>query len=91
VNATSDGAATLSWQPPTQHEDGAPLSTLAGYRVVYGMSADDLTESDKLTNPGLMRHTVTNLSAATWHFAIVAYTTSGKESQLSSIVSTRID
>jgi hypothetical protein len=91
VNVTSDGSATLSWDPPTQHEDGRTLSTLAGYRVIYGTSADDLTESDQLRNPGLARYTVTNLSAATWHFAIVAYTTTGVESRLSTMVSTTID
>lgn len=90
VTPISDGSATLSWQPPTQHEDGSPLNTLAGYRVIYGTSADDLSESDKLGNPGLTRYTVTNLSAATWHFAVVAYTTNGLESRLSSVVSTSI-
>jgi hypothetical protein len=34
---------------------------------------------------------VTNLSAATWYFAIVAYTTKGVESRRSSIVDTKID
>jgi hypothetical protein len=91
VNAASDGTATLSWQPPTAHEDGSPLNTLAGYRVVYGTSPDDLAESDELKNPGLTRHTVINLSAATWYFAIVAYTTKGSESRRSSIVSTKIE
>jgi hypothetical protein len=91
VNAASQGSATLSWDPPTEREDGSPLSNLAGYRVVYGTSAEELTESDELDNPGLTRHTITNLSAATWYFAVVAYTTRGIESRYSSIVSTRID
>ena len=90
VNEFSNGTATLSWEPPTEHEDGSPLTTLAGYRVLYGTSANELTESDELANPGLARHMIDNLSAATWYFAVVAYTTSGLESQLSSIVSTTI-
>jgi hypothetical protein len=91
VNANSHGSATLSWQPPTEREDGSPLGDLAGYRVLYGTSADDLSESDTLDNAGLTRHTISNLSAATWYFAVVSYTASGLESQFSSIVSTTIE
>jgi hypothetical protein len=91
VNAISRGSATLSWQPPTEREDGSPLRDLAGYRVLYGTSADDLSESDTLGNAGLTRYTVSNLSAATWYFTVVSYTASGLESRFSSIVSTRIE
>ncbi|HEY4646976.1 MAG TPA: putative Ig domain-containing protein [Steroidobacteraceae bacterium] len=90
VNEFSNGSATLSWEPPTVHEDGSPLTTLAGYRVLYGTSMDELTESDELANAGLMRHTIDNLSAATWYFAVVAYTAGGLESRHSSIVRTTI-
>ena len=26
----------LSWQPPTEREDGSPLGELSGYRIYYG-------------------------------------------------------
>lgn len=90
VNSVSVGATTVSWEAPTTHEDGTPLTTLAGYRVLYGQSAGALTQSVKLDNPSLTRHTVDNLSAGAWHFAVVAYTATGTESALSGVVSTTI-
>lgn len=90
VNAVALGATTVTWEAPTTHEDGTPLTTLAGYRVIYGQSASELTQSVKLENPSLTRHTVENLSAGPWHFAVVAYTATGAESAPSAIVSATI-
>jgi len=36
------GRATLSWQAPTDNVDGTPLTDLAGFRVYYGNSVNDL-------------------------------------------------
>ena len=37
------GAATLSWQPPTEYVDGQPLQDLAGFKIRYGKAATILT------------------------------------------------
>jgi hypothetical protein len=90
VQQISNGAASLTWMPPTQMSDGAALTSLAGYRIYYGTSPNTLTKTIQVANPGLASYTVENLSPATWYFAVTAYVTSGAESVLSSLGSTTI-
>ena len=45
AGSAATGSATVSWSPPATYEDGTPLSSLAGYLVVYGQSADRPVES----------------------------------------------
>src|SRR5690606_10453593 len=33
VTAVAGGAAELSWEAPTENEDGSPLTDLAGYKI----------------------------------------------------------
>jgi len=86
VADTSNGAASLTWTPPTQNTDGTTLTNLAGYRIVYGASASQLTQTIQLTNSGLSSYVVENLSPGTYYFAIRAYTSSGAESADSNVV-----
>lgn len=85
VNAISTGSATLSWTPPTQNTDGTALSNLAGYRIVYGVSASALTQTIQLGNPGLSTYVVEGLSPATYYFAVRAYSSDGAESANSNV------
>jgi hypothetical protein len=87
VQQISNGAVTLDWTPPTQNTDGTVLTNLAGYRVHYGMTEKNLTETVELTNPGLASYVVSNLSPGTWFFGVSAYSTAGVESSLSGVVS----
>lgn len=84
------GTATLDWVPPTQNSDGSSLTNLAGYYVYYGTSPENLTESVKVSNPGLSAFTVGNLTSGTWYFAVSAYTSSGVESARTNVISTTI-
>jgi hypothetical protein len=84
---TSNGSATLSWTPPTRNTNGTTLTNLAGYRIYYGTSPSTLTRTVTLNNAGLTRHVISDLSAATWYFAIRAYTSTGVESTNSNTVS----
>jgi len=90
VNQISTGNATLDWIPPTENSDGTVLTDLAGYRVHYGSSPDQLTQSVSLANPGLTSYVVDDLSPGTWYFAVTSYTRGGKESGLSGVISTDI-
>ena len=89
-NVSSTGSATLSWQAPTENNDGTPLTNLGGYRIAYGTSPSAFTKTVNLTNPGLTTYTITDLSSGTWYFAVKAYTTSGVESDLSNVASKTI-
>jgi hypothetical protein len=84
---TSNGSATLSWTPPTRNTNGTTLTNLAGYRIYYGTSPSTLTRTVTLSNAGLTRYVISDLSAATWYFAVRAYTTTGVESANSTTMS----
>lgn len=86
----ASGAATLSWQPPTENSDGSTLTDLAGYEIRYGQDADDLSEVISLDNPALNIYVVENLSSGTWYFAVSAVNSAGIASELSAIVSKTI-
>jgi hypothetical protein len=86
----STGAATLDWTAPIENSDGTVLTNLAGYTVYYGTSPDNLTQTVKITNPGLTAYTMTNLPSGTWYFSITAYSADGSESTRSGVVSTKI-
>jgi hypothetical protein len=87
---TVDGVATLDWLPPTENSDGSVLTNLAGYTVYYGTSPGNLTQSVKVTNPGLTAYAVTGLASGTWYFAVTSYSADGVESTRTSTVSTKI-
>jgi hypothetical protein len=86
----STGVATLDWTAPTENSDGSVLTNLAGYTVYYGTSPSNLTQTVKISNPGLTAYTMTDLPAGTWYFTITAYTADGTESTRSGVVSTKI-
>lgn len=90
TNKVSTGTATLDWTPPIQNSDGSALTNLAGYTVYYGTSPDSLTESVKVSNPGLSAYTLSNLSSGTWYFSVTAYSLTGIESSRSGVISTTI-
>jgi hypothetical protein len=90
VTQIGAGSATLSWTPPTQNTDGSALTNLAGYNIYYGTSASSLTQIVQVNSAGIATYVIDNLAAATWYFAIKAYTTTNVESSLSGIVSKTI-
>jgi hypothetical protein len=79
------GTATLTWTPPTQNADGSPLTDLAGYKVYWGTSEDDYTNSITLDNPGLSSYVVEQLTPAVWFFATTAVNSKGLESGYSNV------
>jgi hypothetical protein len=85
VLALANGRATVNWTPPTENTDGTVLTDLAGYRIVYGRSSDDLNQTVSVTNPGLSSFTVDNLSIGTWYFAVIVVNSAGGESEMSNI------
>ena len=85
------GSVTLSWTPPTQNEDGSPLTNLRGFRVYYGTSSANLSSMVEIPNAGVTTAVVENLSPATWYFGVKAYTTEGVESSFSNVASKTIN
>jgi len=83
VEAIVTGSATLTWTPPTQNTDGTALTDLAGYRIYWGTSSGNYTESVQLDNPGLTSYVVENLTGGTWYFVSTAINSEGVESNYS--------
>lgn len=74
--------ATLTWNSPTQNEDGSPLEDLGGYILYFGTSSGTYTQSIDVNN--VTTYQLTGLSdGTTYYFAITAYDTSGNESTYS--------
>lgn len=90
ATSTTLGSATLSWQAPTQNTDGSTITNLAGYRIVYGTSAGSLTQIIEVANPSVTSYVVDQLTAATWYFAVKAYSSNGTESSQSNVASKTI-
>ena len=90
VADTVIGSATLSWTPPTENSDGSSLTNLAGYRVQYGRSPTQLSQSIEITNSSLSTYVVENLSAGTWYFAVVTVNSGGTTSVQSNVAAKTI-
>jgi hypothetical protein len=90
TSAQSTGNATISWVPPTENTNGSPLTDLAGIRIYYGNSPSSLTRMVQVASAGETSYTIANLAAGTWYFGGVAYTTTGVQSAMSSVVSALI-
>lgn len=84
------GTAELSWQPPTENEDGTPLADLTGYVIRYGRTAGALDKSLRITNPGTTMYVVDNLIEGTWYFSLSSVNASGVESRPTGYVSKTI-
>jgi hypothetical protein len=91
VVAGSVGSATLSWTAPTQNVDGSDLTDLAGYRVHYGTSLGNYTNSRTINDPAALVYDVDNLTQGTWFFTVTAFDTAGNESEFSNVASKTIE
>lgn len=87
----STGMAQLSWNAPTTRADGSPFDDLAGYRIKYGITPDKLPCQVEIRDPKVTTWRVTGLSSGTWYFAVASFDSGLVESELSGVVSKRID
>jgi hypothetical protein len=84
------GTATISWDAPNSNTNGSALTDLSGYRIYFGASEGEMTETVQITNVGIQTYVIENLKAGTWYFAVQALSTDGTESPLSDVVSKTI-
>jgi hypothetical protein len=91
VALSSNGTALLSWAPPTENTDDSPLTDLAGYKIRYGTSPGNYSNTEIINNPGLTSFLIENLASADWYFVMTAFNDSGIESGYSTEVSKTIN
>lgn len=84
------GSATLTWDPPTQNTDGSLLTNLVGYKIHWGTTQGNYTNSVLVENPGLSSYVVDQLTPATWYFAVTAVNSAGLESDYSNVFSKQV-
>lgn len=88
VAAAPTGNATLSWSPPTQNVDGTPINNLAGYKVLYGTTPGQYTQTLSLPVASMTSVVVEQLAMGqTWYFTVKAVNAAGAESDFSQVVS----
>lgn len=92
-NWPGDQVALVTWEKPTQNNDGSPLTDLAGFRVQFGRASGDanMDQSVYLSDPARTSWTSSALSpAGPWFFGVKAFNSLGLESSLSSIATKTI-
>jgi hypothetical protein len=79
------GSMDLSWTAPVARADGTPLSLadINGYRIYYGESEGDYTESVEITDGTAQSATVTDIPAGSYHVVMTTYDIDGRESDYS--------
>ena len=85
VTQDATGSVTLDWVAPTSNTNGTPLTDLAGYWIYYGTSANALTQTVQIANPGILTYVLNNLTPGTWYFAVTAYTSANVQSNQSAV------
>jgi hypothetical protein len=86
------GAAstTVTWVAPTRNTDNTTLTDLASFKVVYGRSATDLSQTRVVSDPRATSTVISSLAAGTWYFAVRAVSSAQRESDLSNVASKSI-
>jgi Putative Ig domain len=90
VGDVGTGVASLQWETPPSKLDGSPLDDLAGYRILYGRSSDDLDKSVLVGNPSTTSYEFNSLSSGIWYFAVVAVSSCGLEGPPTTVASKSI-
>ena len=91
VVLNNNGTALLSWTPPTENTDGSTLNDLAGYKIYYGTSSGNYSETITINDPGLTSFLVENLATANWYFVMTSFNDTNIESAYSAEVSKAIN
>lgn len=84
------GTATLRWWASVKRSDGSSFDNLLGYRVDYGVRADDLRCQIEIRHRSATSAVVTGLSPGTWHFAVVSFDSGFVESEPSRVSSKQV-
>ena len=73
----------VNWTPPTENEDGSPLTDLAGYKFYWGTTPGVYSDSVTVNNPGISSYVIDNLAPGTYEFVARSFDSEGVESAYS--------
>ena len=83
------GTATLTWDAVKMDTHYNALTSLNGYKIYYGTSAEGMRHTIKVPKDQTT-YVVKDLAPGTWYFAVSAYTAGGIEGARSNVASTTI-
>jgi hypothetical protein len=78
---SATGSVTLSWTAPTQNEDGSSLTDLAGFKLYWGATPGNYTESVTIDNASVTTYLVEGLAPGTYEFVATSFNERGTESR----------
>lgn len=86
--AVASYSAQFSWTIPSIRTNGTALtlSELSGYEIYYTDDSGSVAETVSVSGGSKSAHTLSNIAAGRYHFAISAIDTNGQKSALSSMV-----
>ncbi len=85
---TSYGVVSISWTAPTENTDNTQLTDLAGFKIYYGTSANQLVNVVTISSSQTYTKVIDSLLIdQTYFFAVSAYNKLGVESDLSAVSS----
>lgn len=90
ISVSINDQVSLTWQAPQENEDGSALTDLAGYRVYYGLTSGNYTDSLSIDSSDATSHSMT-LSSGSYYFAMTAVDADGNESGYSNEVVKSVD
>jgi hypothetical protein len=90
VVSTATGSISLNWLPPTERNDGTPLTNLAGYKLYWGTAIGHYPNLAAIPNPGVATYVVDELPPGTYYLVATAYDSAGMESGYSNVAVTTI-
>lgn len=84
VQTSTLQSVEIRWQSPTEDVDGLPLNGISGYKIFYGQNQSQPDQQVTITNGNAEQTVISNLEPGGYYFSMVAITTSGVESAVSS-------
>jgi hypothetical protein len=90
VLSTASGSIMVNWLPPTQRDDGSPLTDLAGYNLRWGTALGHYPNLAAIPNPGIATYVIDQLAPGTYYLVATAYDSNGVESGYSNVATTTV-
>ena len=80
-------AGQLNWEPAGYYEDGTVMSMddISHYQIVFGTSADNLSETKEVSVAGLLTHDFAATAGNTWFVGVKTVSVYGSVSDVSNL------
>src|SRR5262249_37571406 len=85
VVSTASGSIAVNWLPPTERDDGTPLTDLAGYNLRWGTALGHYPNVATIPNAGVAAYVIDELPPGTYYLVATADDGAGTESDFSNV------